>query len=110
MARLALRLRRVVAEYDHLSLRIGINSGSVVAGIIGKKRFVYDLWGDAVNIASRMESHGVPGAIQISEATYELVRNQFRCTPRGEINVKGRGNMRVYLLESEIATDGGERA
>ncbi len=64
-------------------LRIGINSGPVVAGVIGRKRFLYDLWGDAVNMASRMESHGTPGRIQITEATYELLKDEFDCEPRG---------------------------
>ena len=83
---------------DSLQLRIGINTGSVIAGVIGIKKFIYDLWGDAVNIASRMESQGEPGQIQVSESTYEQLQHQFRFQPRGKISVKGRGEMMTYWL------------
>jgi class 3 adenylate cyclase len=79
-----------------LQLRIGINSGPVVAGVVGQKRFLFDLWGDAVNVASRMESHGTPGTIQITDATHDLVADRFECVDRGEIDVKGKGPMRVW--------------
>ena len=79
-----------------VNFRIGINSGPVLAGVIGRKKFIYDLWGDAVNIASRMESHGAGGAIQITRETYEQVKNEFLCEPRGTIQVKGKGEMDVW--------------
>jgi class 3 adenylate cyclase len=81
-----------------LRLRIGIDSGPVVAGVLGTARFAYDLWGDTVNTASRMESHGLPGCIQVTARTYERLRDRYRFRPRGPIEVKGKGEMVVYLL------------
>jgi adenylate cyclase len=81
-----------------LQLRIGINSGPVVAGVIGRKRFLYDLWGDAVNIASRMESQGTPGDIQITRATRDLLGDEFVFEPRGTVSVKGKGDMETWYL------------
>jgi guanylate cyclase len=89
-----------------LQLRIGINSGPVVAGVIGRRKFLYDLWGDAVNIASRMESAGTPGRIQVTRQTYELLKDEFELEPRGTIAVKGMGEMETwYLLGSPVTAN-----
>jgi guanylate cyclase len=110
-ALLALDMREAVAtsavgDGFGLELRIGINSGPVIAGVIGSKRFLYDLWGDAVNTASRMESQSTPGEIQITGATYELLKDEFVCRPRGTILVKGKGEMETWYLVGR-RSDGG---
>jgi class 3 adenylate cyclase len=81
-----------------LKVRIGIDTGPVVAGVIGRAKFIYDLWGDTVNTASRMESHGMPGAIQVTERAYEALRDRYDLRQRGTIEVKGKGPMTTYLL------------
>ncbi|NEP61238.1 MAG: GAF domain-containing protein [Symploca sp. SIO2G7] len=87
---------------EEFQLRIGINSGSVVAGVIGIKKFIYDLWGDTVNVASRMESQGINGAIQVTAATYELLQDKYLFEERGIISVKGKGEMTTYLLKGRF--------
>ncbi len=80
-------------------MRAGIHSGSVVAGVVGKKKYAYDLFGDTVNTASRMENYGEVGKINISETTYELIKEKYNCSPRGQINTKGKGNLNMYFVE-----------
>ena len=83
-----------------LEVRIGIDTGPVVAGVIGRAKFIYDLWGDTVNTASRMESHAEPGTIQVTERAHERLRDRFELRARGVIDVKGKGPMETYLLIS----------
>jgi PAS domain S-box-containing protein len=80
-------------------MRAGIHSGPVVAGVVSKKKYAYDLFGDTVNTASRIESNGEVGKINISETTYELVKGKYNCIPRGQINAKGKGNLKMYFVE-----------
>jgi len=107
IAELALRIRDHVATTPiagrTIELRIGIASGPVTAGIIGTHKFAYDLWGDTVNTASRMESSGIPGSIQVTRATYELISDGFVCEPRGSVAVKGKDEMETYFLLSRRA-------
>ena len=102
-AQFALAAKAALAEYAAesgraIQVRVGISSGTVVAGVIGTRKFAYDLWGDTVNTAARMESHGVPGQVQVSESTFVKLRDRYRFEPRGVIDVKGKGPMPAWLL------------
>jgi guanylate cyclase len=106
LARMALDMREYIRSRPprngkKLNFRIGINSGALVAGVIGTKKFVYDLWGDPVNVAARMESYSVPGKIQIGYPTYHLIHHEFICEPRGILEVKGKGKMATWFLVGE---------
>ncbi len=95
--------RRRAPNGKPMQMRIGIHTGQVVAGVIGTSKFIYDLWGDTVNTASRMESHGIGGAIQVTATTYERLRHCYHFDARGQVAVKGKGLMPVYLLREAIA-------
>jgi len=105
IAAMALDMQKETAKLrDRLdrdfAIRVGVHIGPVVAGVIGTSKFIYDLWGDTVNVASRMESSGQPGRVQITEATYRTIQNHYNCELRGTIDVKGKGKMRTYWLNS----------
>ena len=104
LARLALEMCTYLCTLPprngkQISFRMGINSGPVIAGVIGRKKFAYDLWGDTVNTASRMESHGIGGKIQITRDTYELIKDEFLFEPRGMITIKGKGELETWFLK-----------
>ena len=87
-----------------VNFRIGINSGPVVGGVIGTHKFQYDIWGDTVNTAARMESHGEPGRVHVSGATHALIDGSFVCESRGDIEVKGKGSMSTWFVQSAIVS------
>jgi class 3 adenylate cyclase len=106
IARMGLDMIAALADYSKrtgsdLNIRIGIHTGSVVAGVIGRKKFIYDLWGDTVNTASRMESHGIPGQVHVTEAIYQALQGSFELEARGSVDVKGKGVMTTYLVIRE---------
>lgn len=103
MVRMAIRMVHITREHamEHnvpMKLRVGVNSGPVVAGVIGTSKYIYDLWGDTVNLASRMESGSIPDAVQVTRAVYERLKDQFVFEPRGAIEVKGKGKVEAWLL------------
>ena len=107
IANMAIDMQRAIKKFrndrgEPFQIRIGINTGPVVAGVIGIKKFIYDLWGDTVNVASRMESRGISGKIQVTEATYQLLKDKFLLEFRGSIPVKGKGEMITYWLIDRV--------
>ena len=103
MLRMAIRMVHITREHamDHgvsMRLRVGVNSGPVVAGVIGRSKYIYDLWGDTVNLASRMESGGIPDSIQVTRPVYEALRDKFTFESRGAIEVKGKGTVEAWVL------------
>lgn len=107
IADMALDMQAALTQFNSrgfppFQMRIGINTGPVVAGVIGVKKFIYDLWGDTVNTASRMESHGIPGHIQVTEAVYVRLKDKYLFEERGAIGIKGKGEMQVYLLKQKL--------
>jgi class 3 adenylate cyclase len=99
----AIDIRTFVEKNNNrFQIRIGVHSGSVVAGIVGAKKFAYDIWGDTVNTASRMECSSEPGKINISETTYQLVKDDFHCTHRGKITAKGKGEIDMYFVTERV--------
>jgi class 3 adenylate cyclase len=108
VAEMALAVREEVPRHldpegQPLAVRIGIDTGPVVAGVIGRRKFSYDLWGDTVNVASRMESRGMPGCIQVTERTYRRLRGRYRFEPRGPVQVKGKGQLVTWFLVARDA-------
>jgi class 3 adenylate cyclase len=110
LAEMALAMQRRMAGFSEsfgeaLSIRIGIHTGPAVAGVIGKKKFIYDVWGDTVNTASRMESHGAPGMIHVTDAVHARLAGKYEFVARGEIDVKGKGRMTTWFLTGRRGTE-----
>jgi class 3 adenylate cyclase len=108
IANMALDMQQVISKFalelgKSFDIRIGISTGPVVAGVIGIKKFIYDLWGDTVNVASRMESHGQAGSIHVSASTHDILQHKYRFIDRGEIMIKGKGKMQTYFLSDRLS-------
>ena len=88
-------------NHQTFDVRIGVNTGPIVAGVVGTKKFAYDIWGDTVNVASRMQTKSEPGRINVSESTYELIKDHYDCEFRGEIDVKNKGMMKMFFVNAK---------
>jgi adenylate cyclase len=95
------KAERIARDEPYFEARIGIHTGNLVAGVVGSKKFAYDIWGDTVNLAARIESAGEAGRVNISEETYRLVNSEFNCTPRGKILTKSKGELNMFFVENE---------
>ncbi|TAE00945.1 MAG: hypothetical protein EAZ97_04425 [Bacteroidetes bacterium] len=95
------KAEQIAKNEPFFDIRIGLHTGKIVAGVVGSKKFAYDIWGDAVNLASRMESSGEPGKVNISGETYEIVKEKYVCTPRGKVYAKNKGDVEMYFVESK---------
>ncbi len=108
IASMALDMQQSICKFirpdgNPFQMRIGMHTGQAVAGVIGTKKFIYDLWGDTVNIASRMESHSIAGCIQVTDVTYQILKNKFQFDPQRTIEIKGKGEMTTYFLTGRKA-------
>ena len=106
LARMALEMQDEIVRFPSIELRIGLDVGPVVAGVIGRSKFIYDLWGDTVNTASRMQSHGIPGKVQTTERAFQRLKDLFEFEERGPIDIKGKGRMRTFILIGERPSAG----
>ena len=91
-----------IQNLPEFEIRIGIHTGPVIAGVVGSRKFAYDIWGDTVNIASQMEQHGEVGRINISASTYSLIRDRYECASRGKIEVKSKRGIEMYFVGDEL--------
>ena len=100
--------KRNLEGLESWDLRIGIHVGPVIAGVVGKKKYAYDIWGSTVNIASRLESNGMPGKVNISSSVFELIKDKYSCSYRGKINAKNIGDIDMYFLDGMAVIEGDE--
>ena len=100
--RSSIAIQKELQADPSIPIRIGIHTGPVITGVVGLKKFTYDIWGDAVNMAARMEQHGEAGKINISGSTYDLIKDKFICTPRGKIQAKNKGEIDMYFVSRSL--------
>ncbi|MBT8327352.1 MAG: adenylate/guanylate cyclase domain-containing protein, partial [Bacteroidia bacterium] len=93
---------RIEKGLPHFEIRVGINTGPVVTGVVGTKKFQFDIWGEAVNVAARMEQHGEPGKVNVSQSTFDIIKDSYKCISRGKITAKNMGDADMYFVESKL--------